>query len=117
LPDQYSVSPLDGISRHRPSGYRDSLVLRVMGERTVLQQPRISRKPSRLLVAALVALVLVWSMARIRFTDDAPPRVAGQPLLGPLASRAALADLASEVARIETRVQPSLYVANIEMDL
>ena len=86
-----------------------------MGERTVLQQPRISRKPGRLLVAALVALVLVWIMARIRFTDDAPPQVAGQPLLGPLASRAALADLALEVARIETRVQPSLYVADIEM--
>ena len=86
-----------------------------MGERTVLQQPRISRKPSRLLVAALLALVLVWIMARIRLTDDAPSQVAGQPLLGPLASRPTLADLASEIARIETRVRPSLYVADIEM--
>ena len=73
---------------------------------------RVSRETRRLLVAALLAFVVLWLLARVRSTDDAPPEGPVQPLIDQLAARPTYSDLAAEVSRVLARVQRSLIVVN-----
>ncbi len=83
-----------------------------MAEPTSFGQPRISRETRRLLLAALIALVVLWMLARVRSTDGAPPQGPVQPLLDQIAARPVFSDLAEEVSRVYGRLRPSLLVVN-----
>jgi hypothetical protein len=74
-------------------------------------QPRVSRETRRLLAAALIALVVLWVIARVRFTDGSAPPPAVTPLLDQFVLPSRLADLAAEVTRVRGRLGPSLAVA------
>ena len=75
-------------------------------------QPRISRETRRLLLAVLMAVVALWLLARVRFTDGTTPQNPVQPLLGQLAARPTFADLAAETSRVQARLQPALMVVH-----
>ena len=83
-----------------------------MVEPTSFGQPRISRETRRLLLAALIALVVLWMLARVRSTDGDPPQGPVQPLLDQIAARPSFSDLADEVSRVYARLEPSLLVVN-----
>jgi hypothetical protein len=69
-----------------------------------------------LLVAALVAVLAIFVLARIRFPDsDASPNPV-TPLLDQLTPRARFADLASEIAALTPRVSARLQPIRIESD-
>jgi PDZ domain len=74
--------------------------------------PRISRETRRLLFAVLMAVVALWLLARVRFTDGTTPENPVQPLLGQLAARPTFADLAAETSRVQARLQPLLTVVD-----
>jgi hypothetical protein len=61
-------------------------------------------------VAALLAFVVLWLLARVRTTDDARPQGPVQPIIDQLALRPTFSDLAAEVSRVLARLQPSLLV-------
>jgi PDZ domain len=65
---------------------------------------RLSRETRHLLVAACIALVALWVLARLRFPDTPATANAIPPLLTQLSQRPAFADLASEVARVQNRL-------------
>ena len=83
-----------------------------MAEPASFAHARVSRETRRLLVAALLAFVVLWLLARVRSTEDAPPQGPVQPLIDQLAARPTFSDLAAEVSRVLARVQPSLLVLN-----
>ena len=69
------------------------------------RRPRVSRETRLLLITALLSVVALWILARIRFPDQ-PAGTPVQPLLTQLASRPALDNLASEIAQLRPRVEP-----------
>ena len=69
------------------------------------RRPRVSRETRLLLITALLSVVALWILARIRFPDQ-PAGTPVQPLLTQLASRPALDSLASEIAQLRPRVEP-----------
>src|ERR671918_398413 len=71
-------------------------------------RPRVSRETRLLLSTALIAVVALWVLARVRFPDQPPPQNPVQPLLTQLTPRPTFADLASEVAALRPRLEPLL---------
>src|SRR5919106_3264164 len=71
-------------------------------------RPRVSRETRLLLSTALIAVVALWVLARVRFPDQPPPQNPVQPLLTQLTPRPTFADLASEVAALRPRLDPLL---------
>ncbi|MBI4263706.1 MAG: PDZ domain-containing protein [Acidobacteria bacterium] len=71
-------------------------------------RPRVSRETRLLLITAVVAVVALWGLARIRFPDRPAPPNPVQPLLTQLAARPTFDDLASEVAALRPRLDPLL---------
>src|SRR5688500_5539673 len=71
-------------------------------------RPRVSRETRLLLTTALVAVMTLWGLARVRFPDRPPPPNPVAPILTQLAARPALDDLAGEVAALRPRVEPLL---------
>lgn len=69
------------------------------------RRPRVSRETRLLLITALLSVVALWILARVRFPDQ-PAGTPVQPLLTQLASRPALDSLASEIAQLRSRVEP-----------
>ena len=69
------------------------------------RRPRVSRETRLLLTTALLSVVALWILARIRFPDQ-PAGTPVQPLLTQLASRPALDSLASEIAQLRPRLEP-----------
>src|SRR5688572_9516102 len=69
---------------------------------------RLSRETRHLLTAALIALVALWVLARVRFPDRPVTPNPIPPLLTQLSARQGLTDLASEVARLRTRLSGTL---------
>jgi hypothetical protein len=69
--------------------------------------PRVSRETRLLLTTALLAVVALWVLARIRFPDQ-PAGTPVQPLLTQLAPRPAFDNLASEIAQLRPRIEPLL---------
>jgi S1-C subfamily serine protease len=80
-----------------------------MIEQDLSYRPRVPRETRRLLTAALVALLSIWALARVRFPDRpaAPNPVA--PLLSQLAPRMRFEDLASQLAALRPRVAAVLH--------
>ncbi len=73
-------------------------------------RPKVSRETRLLLTAAAIAIAVLWLLARIRFqglpaTPNPIPAVLSQ-----LASPPRFDDLASQLAQIQSRLQPSLLV-------
>jgi hypothetical protein len=83
-----------------------------MAEPGSFSHTRISRETRRLLLAALMAFVVLWLLARVRSTDDARPQGPVQPILDQLAPGPTFSGLASEVSRVLDRLQPSLLVVS-----
>jgi hypothetical protein len=69
------------------------------------RRPRVSRETRLLLITALLSVVALWILARIRFPDQ-PAGTPVQPLLTQLASRPALDSLALEIAQLRPRLEP-----------
>ncbi len=74
-------------------------------------RPRVSRETRLLLTTALIAIVALWVLARIRFPDRPAPQNPVQPLLTQLTPRPTFADLASEIASLRPRIEPLLVAA------
>jgi hypothetical protein len=73
-------------------------------------RPRVSRETRLLLITALVAIVALWMLARVRFPDRPAPQNPVQPLLTQLTPRPTFADLAAEIAALRPRLAP-LFVS------
>jgi hypothetical protein len=71
-------------------------------------RPRVSRETRLLLSTALIAVVALWTLARVRFPDRPPPQNPVQPLLTQLTPRPTFADLASQIAALRARLEPVL---------
>lgn len=65
---------------------------------------RISRETRQLLVAALVALVALWVLARIRFPGQSPSQNPIPSLLSQLSSAPRFANLAGEITELQGRL-------------
>lgn len=67
-------------------------------------RPRVSRETRMLLSTALIAIVALWVLARVRFPDRPTPSNPVQPLLTQLTPRPTFADLAAEVAEVRSHL-------------
>jgi hypothetical protein len=83
-------------------------------ERTPLHRPRVSRETRQLLATALVAVVALWVLARVRFPDRPPTPNPVPALLTQLAPGPAFGDLASEIAQLQGRLVPSLLALRVD---
>lgn len=81
-----------------------------------LRPPRVSRETRLLLVAALLAVVALWVLARLRYppATAAPPTMA--PILAPLVPRLTLDDLAQLVAEPSARAGAHLLSVRLQHD-
>jgi len=71
-------------------------------------RPRVSRETRLLLSTALLAILALWILARVRFPDQPAPTTPVQPLLTQLGAGASFDDLASELAEIRPRLEALL---------
>lgn len=65
---------------------------------------RLSRETRHLLMAATIALVVLWVLARVRFPDRPVTPNAISPLMSQLSGRLGYSDLALEIARAQSRL-------------
>lgn len=74
--------------------------------------PRVSRETRLLVTTALVALVALWVLARLRFPERVTPPQAPAlaPILAPLVSRQGFSDLADQLTQISARTNPGLVM-------
>jgi hypothetical protein len=79
----------------------------VTGE-TSAYRPRVSRETRRLLMTALLAVLTLWVLARIRFPDRPVNPNPVTPLLSQLAGFSKFSDLAATVEDLRARVAPTL---------
>jgi hypothetical protein len=71
--------------------------------------PRVSRETQRLLFTAVLAVLVLWLLARVRFTGTPATQNAVQPLLAQVTTPVAFAQLATDLARVQARL-PELVV-------
>ena len=71
-------------------------------------RPRVSRETRRLLTTALVAVLTLWVLARMRFPDRPPTPNPVPPILEQLTAPPTFSDLADRVADARTRLVASL---------
>ena len=78
-------------------------------------RPRVSRETRSLLAAGVVAVAVLWLLARIRFPERpvTPNPVAS--VLSQLASGPKYDDLADEIAQLQARVQLSLLALDVPL--
>lgn len=79
----------------------------VTGE-TSAYRPRVSRETRRLLMTALLAVLTLWILARIRFPDRPANPNAVATLLSQLAGFSRFSDLASAIEDLRARLAPTL---------
>ena len=72
------------------------------------RRPRVSRETRLLLTTALLAVGVLWMLARVRFPDQPAPANPVQPLLTQLAARPRHSELAAEIAQLRSRLEPLL---------
>jgi hypothetical protein len=73
-------------------------------------RPRVSRETRRLLVAAGLALLALWILARLRFPERPASPNPVTPVLTQISAPTTFASLAQEAARLEQRIGPLLAV-------
>ena len=71
-------------------------------------RPRVSRETRLLLTAGLVAVAVLWLLARVRFRDRPAPPSPIPAVLGQLTTRPKLDDLAADIGDLRTRLAPWL---------
>ena len=71
-------------------------------------RPRVSRETRLLLSTALIAVLALWVLARVRFPDQPAATTPVQPLLTQLRAATRFTDLASELAQLRARLEPML---------
>jgi hypothetical protein len=71
-------------------------------------RPRVSRETRLLLTTALVAVAALWVLARLRFPDLPATPNPVSPLLSQLTPPLTFEGLASEIAQLQARLEPSL---------
>src|SRR3990170_3163212 len=79
-----------------------------------LNRPSVSRDTRMLFTIIVIAVGLLWVLARIRFPDRAPTANPVPAVLAQLAPASAFDDIVSAVAQIEPRVQPAMVAIEIE---
>ena len=84
-------------------------------EPTSIYRPRVSRETRLLLTAGLLAITVLWLLARVRFRDRPAPSPI-PAVLGQLTARPKLDDLAAEVGELRTRLAPSLVAIDWPSD-
>ena len=80
----------------------------VMTGETASYRPRISRETRRLLMTALLAVLTLWILARIRFPDRPVNPNPVPPVLSQLTGGAGFSDLSSAIDDLRRRLGPSL---------
>lgn len=80
----------------------------INGAESASYRPRLSRETRRLLLTALVAMVTLWALARVRFPDRPPAASPVPPILEQLTGPPTFADLAARVGEIRTQLADSL---------
>jgi serine protease Do len=75
-------------------------------------RPSVSRETRLLLTVVLVALAMLWVLARIRFPDGPPSPSPVPPVLAQLAPQPVLDDLSASVAQVEPRIGSSLAIVD-----
>ncbi len=83
---------------------------------TASHRPRVSRETRRLLTTALLAVLTLWMLARLRFPDRPPIVNPVQPILGQLTEPPSFGDLASRVAEVRGTLSDSLVAVAILRD-
>jgi hypothetical protein len=81
-------------------------------EPTSTYRPRISRETRLLLTAALLAVAVLWILARVRFRDRPTPPSPIPAVLSQLASRPKLDELGTEVAQLGARLRSSFVAVD-----
>jgi hypothetical protein len=76
-------------------------------------RPRVSRETRLLLTAALVAVAVLWLLARVRFRDRPTPPSPIPAVLGQLSDGPTLDDLASEVGAVATRIRAAVVAVDV----
>ena len=71
-------------------------------------RPRVSRETRLLLTAGVMAVAVLWGLARIRFPDRPVTANPVPSVLSQLASGPKFDNLAEEIAQLHSRLQPSL---------
>lgn len=71
-------------------------------------RPRLSRETRRLLLTALVAVLTLWALARVRFPDRPPAPNPVPLILDQLTGPPTFTDLAARVAELRTQLSDSL---------
>jgi hypothetical protein len=71
-------------------------------------RPRLSRETRRLLLTALVAVLTLWALARVRFPDRPPLPNPVPPIFDQLTGPPTFADLAARVAELRGQLSDSL---------
>lgn len=81
-----------------------------MQQQSRIAGPRISRETRLLLTTALLALAILWVLARIRFPDSPVTANPVPPVLTQLGATPRFEDLAGEVSQVHGRLQPLMHV-------
>jgi len=76
-------------------------------------RPRVSRETRLLLTAGVLAIAALWLLARIRFQERPVTPNPVPSVLSQLASGPKYDDLAAEIARLQTRLEPSLLALDV----
>src|SRR5436190_19358339 len=71
-------------------------------------RPRLSRETRQLLLTALLAVLTLWILARVRFPDRPPAANPVPPILEQLTGTTTFADLAARVAELRAQLADSL---------
>ena len=79
----------------------------------LVRRPRVPRETRLLFTAALLAVVALWALARLRFPDSAPAGQIVPPILAPFVLRQGFFALESQLAEVSTRTAPSLEAVAI----
>jgi len=81
-----------------------------------VRRPRVARETRLLLTVALLAVVALWALSRLRYPDTTPARQVVAPILAPLVARQGFAGLESQLVDASTRIKPSLVSLGLEFD-
>lgn len=83
---------------------------------TTAYRPRLSRETRRLLLTALLAVITLWTLARVRFPDRPAVVSPVPPLLDQLTGPPTFADLAGRVSELRERLSDSLVPVTLVAD-
>ena len=79
----------------------------------LVRRPRVARETRLLFTVALLAVVALWALARLRFPDSVPVGQMVPPILAPFVVRQGFSALESQLAEVSTRTAPSLEAVAI----